>query len=178
MNIYYTYAYLREDKTPYYIGKGKGPRAFRTSNRHCPCPADKSRVLFLKTGLSEADAFKHEVYMIAVLGRKDLGTGILRNLTDGGEGTSGNKRSEEFRARMSEVHSGKTISEEQKHQISKTLTGRTIPPEARRNMSLCKLGKKKSLETRKRMSKPKSAETRKRISIAQKNRHRNNNEQT
>jgi hypothetical protein len=39
--------------------------------------------------LSEIDAFRHEKYLIAVLGRKDLGTGVLRNRTSGGEGGSG-----------------------------------------------------------------------------------------
>lgn len=45
--------------------------------------------MLLKQNLSEAEAFQHEKYLIAVLGRKDLGTGILRNMTNGGEGSSG-----------------------------------------------------------------------------------------
>jgi len=86
---YYTYAYLREDGTPYYIGKGIGKRIFDKTNRSsCPIPKDKKRILYLKKNLTEEEAFKHEIYMIAVLGRKDLGTGILRNLTEGGEGFS------------------------------------------------------------------------------------------
>ena len=84
---YYTYAYLREDRTPYYIGKGTGNRIYSKHRRLKP-PKDKSRIIFLKQNLTEEEAFKHEIYMIAVFGRKDLGTGILRNLTDGGEGTS------------------------------------------------------------------------------------------
>jgi hypothetical protein len=84
---YYTYAYLREDKTPYYIGKGKGDRIYSTRRRNKQ-PKDKSRIIFLKQNLTEEEAFKHEIYMIAVFGRKDNGTGILRNLTDGGEGSS------------------------------------------------------------------------------------------
>ena len=94
MKIYYTYAYLREDGTPYYIGKGHGNRCYESRGRQFPVPKNKSRILFLKTKLTEEEAFKHECYMISVYGRKDLGTGILRNLTDGGEGSSGAVRSE------------------------------------------------------------------------------------
>ena len=55
-------------------------------------PKDRNRVLILKRNLTEEEAFKHEIYMIAVFGRKDIGTGILGNKSDGGEGPSGAKR--------------------------------------------------------------------------------------
>ena len=87
MKEYYTYAYLRKDGTPYYIGKGTGRRAFNRNCKSVKIP-DKDRILILKNNLTEEEAFNHEKYMIAVLGRKDLGTGILRNLTEGGEGFS------------------------------------------------------------------------------------------
>jgi len=99
---YYTYAYLREDKTPYYIGKGNGGRIYKKGSGEVNPPKDKSRVIYLKQNLTEEEAFKHEVYMIAVLGRKDLGTGILRNKTNGGEGTSGAVRSDEYKNILSE----------------------------------------------------------------------------
>ena len=102
MKEYYTYAYLREDRSPYYIGKGKGYRAFSKHCRSCSVP-ERNRILFLKKNLTEEEAFKHEIYMISVFGRKDLGTGILRNLTDGGDGSSGTiiteKTRENFRQR-------------------------------------------------------------------------------
>lgn len=90
MQNFYTYAYLRKDGSPYYIGKGRGNRAWAPHTR-CAVqrPKDKNRILLLKQNLSEAEAFQHEKYLIAVLGRKDLGTGILRNMTNGGEGSSG-----------------------------------------------------------------------------------------
>ena len=93
IEMYYTYAYLREDKTPYYIGKGKGYR-INSKQRNIKPPKDKSRIIFLKQNLREEEAFKHEIYMIDVFGRKDLGTGILHNRTDGGDGASGSIFSE------------------------------------------------------------------------------------
>jgi len=107
MNNYYTYAYLREDRTPYYIGKGKGNRAYRRRKNDTKSPKDKSRIIFLKQNLTEEEAFKHEIYMIAVFGRKDLGTGILHNRTDGGEGPSGVIKNEETKKKMSKVKRGK-----------------------------------------------------------------------
>lgn len=92
---YYTYAFLREDGTPYYIGKGKGYRCYRKTGRRTPPPKDRSRIIKLKENLTEEEAYRHEIYLIAVLPN-------LRNQTPGGEGRSGFVWSEEHKRSMSE----------------------------------------------------------------------------
>jgi hypothetical protein len=155
---YYTYAYLREDRTPYYIGKGKGNRAHRRSKRDIKPPKDKSRIIFLKQNLTEKEAFRHEVYMIAVLGRKDLGTGILRNKTNGGEGTLGIVVTPEFRQKMSELTKGRKHTQEAKEKVSKANKGKSPwnkgkspPEEVKQKISQSNKNKQISPETREKL---------------------------
>ena len=100
MYDYYVYAYLREkDYTPYYIGKGKGNRAY-ADNHYINLPSDKSKIVFYQKGLTNKDAISLEIAYIKLFGRKDIGTGILRNLTDGGDGRSNIVVSLETRAKI------------------------------------------------------------------------------
>ena len=148
---YYTYAYLREDRTPYYIGKGKEDRIYSKQKNIKP-PKDKSRILDLKQNLTEEEAFKHEIYMIDVFGRKDLGTGILHNRTDGGEGSSGCIPSEETKRKLSEVNKGKIVSEETRKKISETSKGKTLSEEHIKKISEANKGHAVSEETKRKLS--------------------------
>lgn len=130
MNNYYTYAYLREDGTPYYIGRGKHQkkskyRRMNTKFGHSVSVPNEKRRIILKDNLSLNDANKHEIYMIFIFGKKYDGTGILRNLADGGTGGTvpGRKLSEETKRKMSEAQKGKIISDEVRRKISKTKKG-------------------------------------------------------
>ena len=158
-NRFYTYAYLREDRTPYYIGKGVRYRLFEGSGKPCPVPKDKNRIIFLKQNLIEEEAFKHETYMISVFGRKIDG-GILLNKTFGGEGASGRVVKDSTRVILKEKCSGwkhtpeaiekirqsslsriySPKSEETKRKISNTLKGRKLSKELvdKRTQSVCK----------------------------------------
>jgi hypothetical protein len=135
---YYTYAYLREDRTPYYIGKGQGNRAYvkRYGKGRAKRPKNLNNIILLKENLTEEEAFKHEIYMIAVFGRIDLGTGILHNRTDGGEGGS-----------------GVIMSDDRKSKISKKLKHRVFTLEHRKKLSDARKGKKLTKETKEKIKK-------------------------
>ena len=153
-NIYYVYAYLRSKDsetakagTPYYIGKGKGVRAWEP-HLGSQTPLDKSRIVILETGLSDLGALALERRMIRWWGRKDLNTGILFNKTDGGDGAAGMRVSDEARAKISKFQKGRKRSEETKRKMRKPKS-----ESHRANM-----GKPHSEEAKIKMRKPRSEE--------------------
>jgi hypothetical protein len=102
-NKYYVYVYLREDGTPYYVGKGKGKRAW-DKNHTVNLPTNPNNIKIIKENLSSTDSLKMEVVLIKKYGRKDNNTGILRNLTDGGDGVV--NPSEDWRKQKSKSMEG------------------------------------------------------------------------
>ena len=136
---FYTYMWLRENGTPYYVGKGSGRRAYlKRTHRFNPPPL--GRIVFY-IAKDEDDAFETEVSLIWYYGRKDLGTVCLRNLTDGGEGVRrqrvtdkartarrnnllgnklrlGIKHTPEMLVQMSNAHKGKVFSKEHRAKMS------------------------------------------------------------
>jgi hypothetical protein len=140
--MYYTYAWLREDRTPFYIGKGKNNRAYVKHNQYFH-PPSKDRILILKDNLTEEEeAFKYEIYMISVFGRKDLGTGILHNKTSGGIGSAGLIHTKEFIEKRIKNIRGRKLTEEHKKKIGDGNRGKKITEETRKKLSESHKGQK------------------------------------
>lgn len=154
---FYVYMYLREDLTPYYVGKGNGVRAWIKHSGEVKPPKNKSHIVITHYNLTELWAFALERWYIRWYGRKDNNTGILRNKTDGGEGATGcttlkgRPKTAEHKKNISIAKTGKKypkISEAKlgvpmlsgNEQRSKALTGRKFSPETNKKRQLALLG--------------------------------------
>ena len=154
MNIYYTYAYIRKNGTPYYIGKGKEDRAWINHKIHgIITPKNNNRIVILESNLTEIGALALERRMIKWWGRKDLGTGVLYNKTEGGEGTSGYSHTELSKITMREYKINKPLCKTHRSNISKSLIGNKNllghkhSEISKIKMSENKKGKKQSIQT-------------------------------
>jgi len=149
----YLYRHIRLDKNqPFYIGIGsdnlyKRAKETRKRNKYWTSIVQNSKyeIEILLDNLTWGEACKKEIEFISIYGRKNNNTGILANMTDGGEGGLGVIFSQENRNKLIERNKGNdyykyrkpiVISEERRAKISKALKGSNHP----------RYGKKKDLE--------------------------------
>lgn len=178
---YVVYFHKDDEGKVFYVGIGRPKRAFwfyersefwhRYVAKHCA--AGVPRVDIIHQNISWASACEHERFWIEAYGRRDLGTGCLVNLTDGGDGAVGCIPSEETRQKISQANKGKTHSEEARQKISQAKKGKPKSEEHRQKISQAKKGEKNP-----RWGKTHSEETKAKMSQARKAReqqkqHRN-----
>jgi len=135
---YYVYSYGRIENGMFlhrYIGIGGWTRYKEAKRHNTPLMGNMRdnkyyKIIVCKCNTRE-ETERIERDLISFFGRKDLGTGDLYNLTDGGEGSVGYVHSEEARAKMSKALTGennpfygKSHTEETKRKLSEAKKGK------------------------------------------------------
>lgn len=177
--MYYTYLHRRaSDNLPFYIGKGVGSRAWKTSkrNRHWRHVQQKHgvKVEIVASWTTEQEALDHEKFLIWCF--RDMGFD-LANIAEGGQPgpvTRGLPKSAEHKAKIAAAHLGKPKkkhSAESRARKSAAATGRVLPEEVRKKIGAANAGKTRTAETRALISRVKreiSQETREKMSASAK----------
>tara|TARA_R110002153_G_scaffold116471_1_gene260134 strand:- start:504 stop:1058 length:555 start_codon:yes stop_codon:yes gene_type:complete len=119
------YTGIGNARRPYHKGKSRSKLWRNVVNKY------GYEVIILADNLTWEQACDMEKYLIKYYGRRDLGTGTLVNMTDGGEGAKNVVVSAETRAKMSEntkgennPNYGKKASAEQRSKQSASAKGR------------------------------------------------------
>lgn len=169
MNDWYVYQHIRKDTAEiFYIGIGH-VKNFRRAFDHRGRNDIWNKITrktewnyeILAEGISKDDACKLERQLILKYGRKDLNTGILSNMTDGGESNDNRivtnktrKLLSESRVGASNPFYGKYHSDEYKSKMSEINTGSNHPffgkthtKSAKRKISNAGIGRKFSKES-------------------------------
>jgi hypothetical protein len=159
MNKYYVYEHLKPNTNEiFYVGKGAGHRATTKSNRNIYWHNIVNKyngfdVKYLIKDVDEEFALLVECERISQL--KMLNIKIC-NLTDGGDGVSGYKFTEQQRKNISDGHKGQVVSEKTRIAVSKAHKGIPKSAEIRKKIADGNLGKKRTKEQNEVMSKLKS----------------------
>jgi hypothetical protein len=145
----YVYRHIRLDKNePFYIGIGSDKYYYRSTakanrNDYWKNVINKTdyRIDILIDYLTWKEACDKEKEFILLYGRKDLGTGCLVNMTNGGEGNYGRVLSNETKLKISNSNKGKIIPKEIIEKIRLKLIGGVRSDETKEKMSLSHKGK-------------------------------------
>lgn len=143
MQQFYAYLYKDVDDTSIYVGKGMHKRAWKhfKANTHLGRLLRKRNIAgytiepIIYKCENEELAFFVESELIRKYGREDLNKGTLFNLTDGGEGCSGYKHSDENRLLFKQPRNVAFKSACKGCQI-----GKIVSVESRINMSIAHVG--------------------------------------
>lgn len=168
---YYVYVLRRPDviwvdglPKPFYVGKGKGNRinyhvCHYGENSYKENVIKKIKGLGLKVihekvieNLTEKEAFLEEMKLIKFYGRYNNRTGILTNVTDGGNGISGHVHSLETREKISVGHIGIQKSPETCQKLSLAGKGRKLTEACKKKISQAHLGKHLSNDHKQKLS--------------------------
>ena len=162
----YLYRHIRLDTSePFYIGIGSDnnfTRAYtnRNRNKYWKNIIKKTpyEVEILLNNLTWEEACAKEKEFITLYGRKDLKTGLLCNLTNGGEGVLGLICSNESRLKMRNSQLGKKQSIEQIEKRAAKLRGsgnywygKKFSDQYKKKLSDAKKGKKRDPEVMKKL---------------------------
>lgn len=143
---FYVYMHVKcSDGVPFYVGKGKNKRYSNHFDRNVFWKRTAKKygvkVIIYRDGLQEWAAFELEQDIIALHGRRNIGTGSLCNLSDGGEGQSGYIPSHESNKKRSEKLKGRVLSESHKKKIGDKNRRRKLTEDTKKKLSDSRKGR-------------------------------------